>query len=122
RGRRHLEELTALVRGGARAVLCYLVQRPEPTVVAPADAIDPAYAEAFRAALAAGVEAIAYRARVGLEGIEVGERLAVAERVGAVAVEPCSQRSLRGSASPPPSATRAAAPPRSGRRGARAPR
>lgn len=111
RGRRHLEELAALARGGARAVLCYLVQRPEPRVVAPADAIDPAYADAFRAALAAGVEAIAYRARVGLEGIEVSERLAVAAR------EPTGRG--RGGANARASATPAAAPPRSGRRGAR---
>ncbi len=77
RGRRHLEELSEVVRAGCRAVMCFLVQRPEPAFVAPADAIDPAYGEAFRAAQAAGVEAIAYRAAVTVRGIEVTEGLPV---------------------------------------------
>jgi sugar fermentation stimulation protein A len=39
--------------------------------------IDPAYGRAFDRALAAGVEAIALRCRVSLEGIEVGDAIPV---------------------------------------------
>ena len=59
RGRKHLLELADMVRGGQRAILFYLVQRTDCTAVSVADDIDPAYAEAFVAARAAGVEAIA---------------------------------------------------------------
>lgn len=69
RARRHLEALTAMVAQGARAAICFCVQREDARASAPADAIDPAYGAALRRALAAGVEAIAYRARVGVEEI-----------------------------------------------------
>ncbi len=64
RASRHLRELTEMVRQGHRAVLFFCVQRSDVRYVRPADEIDPRYGEALRAALAAGVEAMAWRARV----------------------------------------------------------
>ena len=64
RASRHLRELMAKVRGGARAMLCFCVQRDDVAEVRPADAIDPEYGRTLREALAAGVEACAYVARV----------------------------------------------------------
>lgn len=59
RGAKHLAELSDMVAEGHRAVMLYLIQRDDADEVVMADDIDPAYAEALTAALAAGVEAIA---------------------------------------------------------------
>lgn len=75
RGRKHLLELQDQVAAGKRALLLFVVQRPEPTWVGPAEQIDPRYAEALRSAAEAGVELCAYRARVALEGISLSEAL-----------------------------------------------
>ena len=77
RGKRHLEVLMRLRRAGARAALLFLVQRADCLCVAPADAIDPAYGEALRAAADAGVELYALGARVTGRGIRVEKRLPV---------------------------------------------
>lgn len=77
RGTKHLRELTAVVASGARAALCFCVQRGDAVAVRPADEIDPLYGRTLRQALAGGVEVIAYRARVDPAGIELAERLPV---------------------------------------------
>jgi len=77
RGRRHLDVLRALRRGGARAVLLFCVQRADCDAVEPADDIDPAYGEALRRAAAEGVEVRALGARVGARGIRVERELPV---------------------------------------------
>lgn len=77
RGRRHLDVLRALRRRGARAGLLFLVQRADCERVAPADAIDPAYGEALRAAAKAGVEIFALGARVTSHAIRVERELPV---------------------------------------------
>lgn len=75
RGRRHLAELMALARQGARVACFFLVQRPDAACFGPAGVIDPDYARLFRQALAAGVEAWPYRARITPQGIGLGARL-----------------------------------------------
>lgn len=75
RGARHLDELAAMVAGGARAVMVYLVQRGDAERVALARDIDPAYGIAFDRAAAAGVEALAYVCDVAPSGIAVSRRL-----------------------------------------------
>ena len=77
RGRRHLEELRGCVAAGHRAVIFFLVQRSDCDHLEPADAIDPDYGRALRRAVAAGVEALAYRAAVGLDAITLERRLPV---------------------------------------------
>ena len=53
RGVRHLDELRALRKQGYRAVLLFVVARAGCTRMRPADAIDPTYGAALRAAASA---------------------------------------------------------------------
>jgi sugar fermentation stimulation protein A len=55
RGRRHVEELAALVRSGERALLLFVVQRADARMVAPHATIDPRFAEALSRARKGGV-------------------------------------------------------------------
>lgn len=71
RGTRHLRELLEVVRAGHRAVLLFCVQHSGIERVAPAQAIDPGYAEALRTAARAGVEIVAYRAELGPDEIRL---------------------------------------------------
>ncbi|MCK9563263.1 MAG: DNA/RNA nuclease SfsA [Bacteroidales bacterium] len=75
RGTKHLRELSAMVRGGHRAILLYCVQHSGATRAGPADDIDPVYGAALREALAAGVEVLAYGCRVTAGEIAVAQRL-----------------------------------------------
>jgi sugar fermentation stimulation protein A len=58
RGRRHLQELAALVRQGHAAWNVYVVQRQDAEVMAPARQIDPAYARELAQAADAGVKIV----------------------------------------------------------------
>ena len=64
RGQKHLRELMAMVKSGARGVNFFVVQHAAAESVSPADSIDPAYGRLLRQAAAAGVELIAYQASV----------------------------------------------------------
>lgn len=64
RGAKHLDELAGMVAEGHRAVMVYLVNRPDCDRFALAADVDPAYARAFAAARAAGVEAEIWATRV----------------------------------------------------------
>ena len=77
RGARHLRELARLRDKGLRPVQLYCVQRGDVREVRPADAIDPVYGQSLREAMRAGVEVIAYRARVSPDEIRLAERIAV---------------------------------------------
>ena len=78
RGAKHLVELTEVVRSGGRAVMLFVAQRGDCERFAVAADIDPGYAEALKAARAAGVEALAYRCTVAPAGIEITQALAIA--------------------------------------------
>ncbi|MFG1465517.1 DNA/RNA nuclease SfsA [Xanthobacter sp. DSM 24535] len=69
RGTKHLVELAAQARDGARAVMVYLCQIGSAQSVALARDIDPAYGAAFDLARAAGVEALAFACRLDAGGI-----------------------------------------------------
>lgn len=77
RGSKHLRELMHVVASGQRAVIFFCVQRGDVDEVRPADEIDPVYGRTLREAMAAGVEALAYRAEVRPEGIVVSMALPV---------------------------------------------
>lgn len=77
RGLKHIHELTAMVEAGHKAVLFFLVNRPEGASFAPADAIHPEYGVALRAAKKAGLQVLAYRAKHTLKAIKVAERVPV---------------------------------------------
>ena len=71
RGAKHLRELADQVAEGHRAVMFYLVQRPDCSGFALAGDIDPAYAEALGKALDAGVEVVAYGCHVETAGVGI---------------------------------------------------
>ena len=77
RGRKHLDELANICRSGQRAVMLYVIQRPDASGFALADDIDPDYAAAFARASAAGVEAYAWRCKVSPAGIGIVAELPV---------------------------------------------
>ena len=74
RGRKHLQELTAAVADGARAVMLYVLQRSDGRGFGPADDIDPEYGRLLRTATAAGVEVLACAAEVSPAGITLTAR------------------------------------------------
>ncbi len=71
RGAKHLRELASVPASGGRAVLLFIIQIPSADRFAIARDIDPAYATAFERARAAGVEVLAWRCDVDLDGIEI---------------------------------------------------
>jgi sugar fermentation stimulation protein A len=71
RGAKHLAELADMVAAGNRAVMLFLIQIGSSVRMKLARDIDPAYGAAFDKARAAGVEAIAYKCGVTIEGIVV---------------------------------------------------
>ena len=77
RGQKHLTELMDVVRSGERGIIFFVVQRGDCHAMAPADRIDPRYGALLRESIAAGVEALAYRAAVSPEGVALTVRLPV---------------------------------------------
>ncbi len=75
RGARHLAELGLAVKAGHRAVVLYVVQRGDCEGFRIAADLDPVYHMALEDALAAGVEALCYTCRVGVDGIEIDRPL-----------------------------------------------
>jgi sugar fermentation stimulation protein A len=69
RGTKHLADLAAMVAAGHRASLLFLVQRDDCDRMAPAADIDPAYAAALRAAIAAGVGVHVVACRIDADAI-----------------------------------------------------
>lgn len=76
RGRRHVQELTALVSKGkfAGAVL-FVIQREDAAAFRPAGHIDPDFAEALKRADQHGVKLFAYNCQVRPESITWGQEL-----------------------------------------------
>jgi sugar fermentation stimulation protein A len=71
RGAKHLDELSAMVRKGSRAVMFYLVQRQDSKACGVAADIDPGYAKALEKAVEAGVEVLCYGCRLSPTEIAV---------------------------------------------------
>jgi sugar fermentation stimulation protein A len=76
RGAKHMRELAAMVRGGARACVIFLVQMQADRFTLARD-VDPAYARAFDDARAAGVEALAVACDVSPLGVEPVRRFPI---------------------------------------------
>ncbi|MBD9482429.1 DNA/RNA nuclease SfsA [Pseudomonas sp. PDM14] len=77
RGAKHLRELAALARMGARAVLLYCVNLSDIDAVRVAEEIDPVYAAGLREARAAGIEVLAYGTEVTPHEVRLVRRLDV---------------------------------------------
>lgn len=75
RGLKHVRELMSMVAAGHRAVLFFCVLHEDVTRVVPAAHIDPAYADSVAAALAAGVEVMAWKARLSPQELILVEPL-----------------------------------------------
>lgn len=72
RGTKHLGELANMAAQGHRAVMLYLVQRTDCDRFQLAADIDPAYADAFASAQAAGVERLVMGTKISPAGVEAG--------------------------------------------------
>ena len=79
RGAKHLDELSAMVAAGHRAVMLFLVQIGSAERFALAADIDPTYARAFARARSAGVEAIAWRCAITADGIDCARAVPIEE-------------------------------------------
>jgi sugar fermentation stimulation protein A len=77
RGQKHLAELSAQVRKGKRAVLLFLANRPYGDHVRACHERDPAYAKALVRAHRAGVEIVAFRARIDPPQVVLAEEVPV---------------------------------------------
>jgi sugar fermentation stimulation protein A len=71
RGAKHMRELAGVLASGARAVLLFVIQIPSAERFSVARDVDPGYAAAFDRARALGVEVLAWRCKVTLDGIEI---------------------------------------------------
>lgn len=76
RSARHMRDLAEVVAAGGRALVVILVQLQAAAFDVAGD-IDPAFAQAFREARAAGVETRAYRCDVGPEGVTIAQEIPV---------------------------------------------
>ncbi len=77
RGTKHLRELIQVVKEGGRGVIFFCVQREDVTGFRPAHEIDPVYAETLKQAIAAGVEALAWAARLTPEAVVLRQPLSI---------------------------------------------
>ena len=69
RGQKHLQTLMELKQNGMRAVMLYVVQRMDVNAFAPAENIDPKYAQLLRQAHSKGVEIIPIQVKVSPEEV-----------------------------------------------------
>jgi sugar fermentation stimulation protein A len=79
RGAKHLDDLSLMVTGGARAVLLFVIQIPSADRFTVARDIDPAYAAGFDRARQKGVEMLAWRCKVTTAGIEIAAAVPIVE-------------------------------------------
>ncbi len=79
RGTKHLNELSKMVAGGARAVMVYLIQCAAPSRFAFADDKDRTYFETFKIAKSAGVEALALTCHMTTSEITVDRAIPILE-------------------------------------------
>ena len=77
RGTKHLQELTQIAQGGARAVMLYLVGRTDCGRLRMATDLDPKYAQAFDVARDNGVEMLCYSSSMSPDGIWLSEPLPI---------------------------------------------
>ena len=77
RGAKHMRELAGVLASGARAVLLFVIQIPSAERFSVARDVDPGYAAAFDRARALGVEVLAWRCKVTLDGIEIAAPLPI---------------------------------------------
>jgi sugar fermentation stimulation protein A len=76
-GTDNLEYLSKLCQAGHQTVLLFCAMHTGINNISPAVHIDPQYSEKLQRAMAAGVEVIAYKTSISLQGIEISNRVPV---------------------------------------------
>lgn len=76
RSTRHLEDLSAQVREGHRAVALFVVQREDCEAFSACADLDPKFAAGLEAAAKAGVEVLVYACAMGTEVVRIDRRIA----------------------------------------------
>jgi len=82
RGAKHLADLSDAVREGHRAAVIFVIQRDDARELRPHATADPVFADACRAAKAAGVKLLACGCEVTTDRIALGNPLPVRLRAG----------------------------------------
>jgi sugar fermentation stimulation protein A len=77
RGARHVEELTAAVRRGEEAAVCFVVQRADARCFVPHDRADAAFGVALREAADAGVGVYAWACEVNQQAVTIAGQVPV---------------------------------------------
>jgi sugar fermentation stimulation protein A len=77
RGKRHLEVLAELAKGGQRAAAVFIAQRADALYFAPYEAVDPEFSKTLRQVHQQGVEIVAYRCKLSLEEISISNAIPV---------------------------------------------
>ena len=77
RGRKHLKELTEVLKDSIRAAVVFIVQRPDVDSFSPNQEIDPDFADILTKVAGTGVEVKAYRCQVGLDEITIDHEIPV---------------------------------------------
>lgn len=77
RGQKHLLELMGEVKKGNRAVIFFVINRPEGDFFCPADNVDIKYATLLRQAHREGVEVMAWRVKSTIEDIVIDHQVEV---------------------------------------------
>jgi len=75
RATKHVNELTNMVKGGARAVMLYVVQRDDCDQFSIAADVDPKYQEAIVQAHKTGVESLCYACTLSPEEITISHKV-----------------------------------------------
>lgn len=77
RGRRHVEELSDMVRRGLSAFVLFLLQRDDVSEFTPNYAVDSRFSASLLRGLARGVAPLSYRLICQPEGVRVGGKVAI---------------------------------------------
>ena len=77
RGRRHVEELTALRGQGTRAAVVFVSQRSDTRTITPHGVIDPEFGERLREAQRAGVELYGFNCKVTASAVTLNNPIPV---------------------------------------------
>ena len=77
RGARHLRELAELAKGGAQAAALFVIQRPDAEAFGSNEATDPAFRDALKAAIEAGVRVRAFTCEVTTRAVSFSREVSV---------------------------------------------
>lgn len=77
RGRKHLKELSDMVKQGHRAILLFVIMREDGTDFTPAKDIDPEYSHLLAESIKSGVECYAFQAEISSEEIILKQEVKV---------------------------------------------